>query len=231
MRKVSCVVGVTCAICLVLAGACGEDQPAETVTVERTVEQPEAQPTKKHRRKRRPAPPGPALVNCDPNVRAETATTTCAFAENVFWAYWTSGESSSPLPVWSPAVQASFSTTCQKDGGQITCTTADSALVEFPQSAVDRYSQTQADAYASAHDLGPDPYEGLPGWGSLSNGGEETPEVEECQGYDPCIEPGDDVDCEGGSGDGPRYVAGPVDVSGSDPYGLDTDYDGVGCEY
>ncbi len=49
-------------------------------------------------------------------------------------------------------------------------------------------------------------------------------------GYDPCIAPGPDVDCEGGGGDGPRFVAGPVRVSGSDPYRLDGNGDGVGCE-
>ena len=52
----------------------------------------------------------------------------------------------------------------------------------------------------------------------------------DCQGYSPCLPPGPDVDCAGGSGDGPRYVNGPVYVNGSDPYGLDTDGDGVGCE-
>lgn len=41
--------------------------------------------------------------------------------------------------------------------------------------------------------------------------------------------PGPDVDCEGGSGDGPRYV-GKVTVTGADPYGLDRDGDGIGCE-
>jgi len=51
-----------------------------------------------------------------------------------------------------------------------------------------------------------------------------------CQGYDPCLPPGPDVDCAGGSGDGPRYVRGPVSVTGSDPYGLDSDGDGVACE-
>jgi hypothetical protein len=49
-------------------------------------------------------------------------------------------------------------------------------------------------------------------------------------GYSPCIPPGPDVDCRAGSGNGPRYVDGPVRVSGSDPYGLDSDGDGVGCE-
>ena len=55
--------------------------------------------------------------------------------------------------------------------------------------------------------------------------------VENCvAGYDPCIEPGSDVDCASGSGNGPRYVDGPVYVTGSDPYDLDRDGDGVGCE-
>jgi hypothetical protein len=48
-------------------------------------------------------------------------------------------------------------------------------------------------------------------------------------GYSPCLTPASDYDCSGGSGDGPEYT-GRVQVSGSDPYGLDTDGDGVGCE-
>jgi hypothetical protein len=39
-----------------------------------------------------------------------------------------------------------------------------------------------------------------------------------------------DVDCAGGSGNGPYYVQGPVYVVGTDHYGLDADHDGVGCE-
>lgn len=48
--------------------------------------------------------------------------------------------------------------------------------------------------------------------------------------YSGCVPIASDVDCAGGSGDGPEYVAGPVDVIGSDRYGLDRDNDGVGCE-
>ena len=48
-------------------------------------------------------------------------------------------------------------------------------------------------------------------------------------GYSPCLAPASDYDCEGGSGDGPSYT-GFVEVSGSDPYGLDADGDGLGCE-
>lgn len=40
-----------------------------------------------------------------------------------------------------------------------------------------------------------------------------------------------DVDCAGGSGNGPYYVSGPVYVVGTDIYGLDgRDNDGIGCE-
>lgn len=60
--------------------------------------------------------------------------------------------------------------------------------------------------------------------------GPPDPPPPPCQGYSPCLPPGPDVDCAGGSGDGPRYVQGPVYVNGSDPYGLDSDGDGVGCE-
>lgn len=45
-----------------------------------------------------------------------------------------------------------------------------------------------------------------------------------------CVPIASDVDCAGGSGNGPAYVSGPVRVIGSDIYGLDRDGDGVGCE-
>jgi len=48
--------------------------------------------------------------------------------------------------------------------------------------------------------------------------------------YSPCVPIAPDVDCAGGSGDGPAYVAGPVFVTGVDVYNLDADGDGVGCE-
>ncbi len=39
-----------------------------------------------------------------------------------------------------------------------------------------------------------------------------------------------DVDCAGGSGNGPYYVQGPVTVVGTDHYGLDRGGNGIGCE-
>ena len=47
--------------------------------------------------------------------------------------------------------------------------------------------------------------------------------------YSGCVPIASDVDCEGGSGDGPAYT-GVVTVVGSDIYGLDSDSDGTACE-
>jgi hypothetical protein len=48
--------------------------------------------------------------------------------------------------------------------------------------------------------------------------------------YVPCVPIASDVDCAGGSGNGPEYVGGPVTVIGVDIYGLDGDGDLIGCE-
>lgn len=59
------------------------------------------------------------------------------------------------------------------------------------------------------------------------------PAPEETSGCDPnysgCVPVASDVDCEGGSGDGPAYT-GVVTVTGSDIYDLDSDSDGTACE-
>lgn len=52
-------------------------------------------------------------------------------------------------------------------------------------------------------------------------------------GYSPCLPLGpSDYDCYGGSGNGPAYTEPGVTyrVTGSDPYGLDADNNGYGCE-
>jgi hypothetical protein len=45
-----------------------------------------------------------------------------------------------------------------------------------------------------------------------------------------CVPFASDVDCAGGSGNGPAYVRGPVFIVGPDVYDLDRDGDGVACE-
>lgn len=45
-----------------------------------------------------------------------------------------------------------------------------------------------------------------------------------------CVPISSDVDCAGGSGDGPAYLTGTVTVIGRDIYDLDRDHDGIGCD-
>ncbi|RSN52841.1 G5 domain-containing protein [Actinomadura sp. WAC 06369] len=45
-----------------------------------------------------------------------------------------------------------------------------------------------------------------------------------------CVPIASDVDCAGGSGNGPAYVSGPVRVVGTDIYDLDRDGDGTACD-
>jgi len=48
---------------------------------------------------------------------------------------------------------------------------------------------------------------------------------------DACLHDGiGDYDCAGGSGNGPNYVEGPIQVLPPDPFDLDRNGDGVGCE-
>jgi hypothetical protein len=57
------------------------------------------------------------------------------------------------------------------------------------------------------------------------------PPASDCNpNYSGCVPNDSDVDCAGGSGNGPSYVSGPVQVIGSDPYDLDRDGDGLACE-
>jgi len=45
-----------------------------------------------------------------------------------------------------------------------------------------------------------------------------------------CVPIASDVDCAGGSGDGPAYVRGPLQVVGNDVCDLDRDGDGIACD-
>ncbi|WP_327785607.1 hypothetical protein [Arthrobacter sp. 18067] len=87
------------------------------------------------------------------------------------------------------------------------------------QAAADKATADKAAADAAAAALVPKPVPAAPQ--AQSN----------CDpNYSGCVPVASDVDCAGGSGNGPAYVRGPVTVIGSDIYGLDSDKDGVGCE-
>ncbi|GLK18980.1 G5 domain-containing protein [Herbiconiux flava] len=64
---------------------------------------------------------------------------------------------------------------------------------------------------------------------------EPAPMPDDGGGCDPnyaggCVPIDSDVDCPGGSGNGPSYAPGPVQVVGSDIYDLDRDGNGWGCD-
>lgn len=68
----------------------------------------------------------------------------------------------------------------------------------------------------------------------LSHGGAVSAKTNCTPGYSPCIpKKSSDVDCYGGSGNGPRYTKRGVVYAvkrGYDVYRLDADHDGKGCE-
>jgi hypothetical protein len=65
---------------------------------------------------------------------------------------------------------------------------------------------------------------GLPHRGGGRPGGCEP-------GYSKCLDRSAiDYDCRGNEGDGPKYVQGPIRVTGSDPFDLDSNRNGIGCE-
>jgi len=61
--------------------------------------------------------------------------------------------------------------------------------------------------------------------------GTKTAPSDDCDpNYSGCVPIASDVDCAGGSGNGPAYASGPVRVIGTDIYDLDRDGDGVACD-
>jgi hypothetical protein len=59
---------------------------------------------------------------------------------------------------------------------------------------------------------------------------EPAPQQQCDPNYTGCVPIASDVDCAGGTGNGPAYVKGPVQVIGNDIYELDKDHDGTACE-
>lgn len=83
-------------------------------------------------------------------------------ANSVFYEYWNSSADGSSISVsaWSPASQRYYSADCSEDStGTINCfvqgTTDPNAEVSFPLSAVDAYTQADADAFTGAGKAGP----------------------------------------------------------------------------
>jgi len=134
-----------CAVLAALLGSCGgsgETTQVKTVTVETQVAAPFPAPRAHKPRKAASAQSG--FVSCDSNIEVKAETTSCGFAQNVFWQYWTSNEAQS-LDVYSPATQSTLATDCGASDSRVTCTTSDGGEVRFPHTALDTYSAAQAD--------------------------------------------------------------------------------------
>jgi hypothetical protein len=94
-----------------------------------------------------------AFKRCDTNITAMKHTTTCAFAENVFYRYWRSGSSPS-IRAYSPATGKTYGLRCTEAAARVACTAGDGAVARFSASSVDRYTSAQARAYVDSHDVG-----------------------------------------------------------------------------
>jgi predicted Rdx family selenoprotein len=170
---------------------------------------------------------------CDANIKAKRATTTCTFAENVFYAYWLNEEepgvfADSPgFPAYSRAAGRTFYVGCSGTS-MIVCRAGDGGYVTFPVAAVSAYTVAEAKRYAAGAQLGNVPAPDKNADQTSPAPGNDSDCDASYEGA--CLDPtSPDYDCEGGSGDGPDYT-GPITVVGDDHFGLDRDGDGFACE-
>jgi hypothetical protein len=183
------------------ATGCGDGQnSADVTTVVRKVIVRQA--AARHARSKRDhdAPtqrPTAGFVFCDANVSADSTTTSCPFAENVFYAYWKNGRSGS-FTAYSPATGTTYDVSCSA-GATVACTGGNGAEVHFPAAAVDAYTESQADDFAAHHQTQP----GVPATAASSgDGGTATASTSFCTTHE-CIPSFDEgngsiVKCEDG---------------------------------
>ncbi len=99
----------------------------------------------------------PLSNQCDANVSA-TSGATCPFAENTFYEYYRASggdaSQSETISAWSPTTHQYYSEDCSPSSGVVSCTFG-SETIQLTTSGLTAYSESQASAYASSHDLGP----------------------------------------------------------------------------
>jgi hypothetical protein len=92
------------------------------------------------------------------NLTVTAGSTTCGFAQNVFYEYWTATDSAvrheDTIEAYSPTLDDWLELTCA-DGDPVVCTTGAGAGVQMPRSALDAYTKNAADAYAADHTVSP----------------------------------------------------------------------------
>jgi hypothetical protein len=99
------------------------------------------------------APENSSYSGCGGYVEALVNTTSCGFANNVFYEFF-EAQPEPQFPVYSATTGKLYEVRCT---GQsvVTCTGGEGAKVRFPMSAVRAYTEANATAYAGSHDLGP----------------------------------------------------------------------------
>jgi hypothetical protein len=100
--------------------------------------------------------------NCDTNIVANSATS-CGLAENTFYEYYESAQSSGQsIEVHSPTTAKDYELFCEREQDLIGCTgspLSTGIYVSFPIEAITAYTSAEADAYAGSRDVG---HPGLP---------------------------------------------------------------------
>ena len=87
------------------------------------------------------------------NLRVEADTTTCPFAQNVFWEYWNAfnnERSAATISAYSEALGEWLEVTCD-EASTVVCATDAGSEVQISQDALDGYTQEMADEYAESH--------------------------------------------------------------------------------
>jgi hypothetical protein len=157
----------------------------------------------------------PTFVACDANIRARAATTTCEFAQNVFYEYWYSWTyyESAAFAAYSRAASEWFDMRCVGTA-TITCRASDRGEVRFPMSAVVAYTERNATTYSSKHKVSASP-------DGYFNGGAPPDADPEYSAPEPSY--GGDLDCS-------DFADTDFPTPPGDPDELDADNDGIACE-
>jgi hypothetical protein len=205
----------------VVAVGCGDTTNVTTVVKTVASESSAQAPTVTHhsaRARQAVVAPSP-YKQCDAHISARRGTTTCAFAENVFYGYWTSGRSA-VVRAYSPLTGVTYTTSCAAGASEIVCTAGDGGRVRFSRASIDAYSQSQADRYAASHELGP---QSTPA--PESDAGTDSSTADCDPAYEGACVPNDgsDYDC-------PEIDGTDFNSVGDDPDRLDADGDGIACE-
>jgi hypothetical protein len=138
------------------------------------------------------------------------------------------------------AIKGGVRTAILTAAAAVVLATAACGSVSSPEPSPSSVPETTESYYFPPSSTVPDPV--LPAEPSTEPVYQEPPATEvapvrpaPAQNCDPnyegaCVPIASDVDCAGGSGNGPAYVDGPVWVVGEDIYGLDRNGDGEACE-